>query len=73
MRKNIYFLRETQCKTFSPDSECKWPTKIYLSFPPGSSSGPNPTAKVATLGCMRMHQKITTSRMVLTLTQEDDA
>ena len=22
-------------RTFPPDSECKWPTKTYLSFPPG--------------------------------------
>ena len=22
-------------RTFPPDSECKWPTKIYLSFSPG--------------------------------------
>ena len=29
--------------------------------------------KVATLGRMRTHQKFTTSGMVLTLTQEDDA
>ena len=63
--------------------DIKKPEKLWIFVAPRgkkvgscerlSSSGPNPTAKVATLGRMRTHQKITTSRMVLTVTHDDDS